>query len=187
VTGTLGYAAAAIALGLGARKVLGIGRNPERLAEVNSFAPDKRPVVASSEEENDLATWVKVNTGGLGPDVLIDCLGVGGQADTTMALIRAVKRGGQAILVAGGAEGEVTQSYMEAMMHDVAITGSMWFTTGEMDDLIQLVDAGIVDLGFLKTKAFSLDNVNEAIKYVGDRPGGSQCACQAWQEGLERI
>ena len=173
VTGTLGYAAAAIALGFGATKILGIGRNPDRLKDVASLGSGQRIVVASSEEEEDVAEWVKSQTGGLGPDVLIDCLGVGGDADTTMNLIRSIKRGGKAILVAGGAEGEVSQTYMEAMMHDVAIIGSNWFTTGEMDDLVAMIDAGIIDFSFLQHKAFSLDEANEAIKFVGDRPGGA--------------
>jgi threonine dehydrogenase-like Zn-dependent dehydrogenase len=172
VTGTLGYAAVAIALGLGATKILGIGRNPERLEDVNSMS-NKRVEVASSEEEKDIPAWVKSRTGGLGPDVMIDCLGVGGSADTTKQLIKCVKTGGKAILVAGGAEGDVNQSYMEAMSRSVSIVGSTWFTTGEMDDLVALVDAGVIDFSFLEHKRFSLDDVNEAIAFVGDRPGGA--------------
>lgn len=172
-TGTLGYAAVAIALGFGATKILGIGRNPDRLKQVASLGSDKRIVVASSEEEKDMAAWVKKNTNGLGPDVLIDCLGVGGDADTTMNLIRSVKRGGKAILVAGGAQGQVSQTYTEAMMHEVAIIGSTWFQTGEIDDMVTMIDAGIIDFSFLEHKSFSLDEANEAIKFVGDRPGGA--------------
>jgi len=171
VTGTLGYAAVAIALGFGATRILGVGRNPDRLKEVASLG--KNIVVASSEEESDMTAWVKKNTNGLGPDVLIDCLGVGGNADTTMNLIRSIKRGGKAILVAGGAEGEVTQTYIEAMMHEVTIVGSNWFKTGDIDDLVAMMDAGLINFSFLQHKSFSLDDANEAIKFVGDRPGGS--------------
>jgi len=173
VTGTLGYAAAAIALGLGAVKILGIGRNPDRLAQVDSFSSNKRLVVASTEEEEDVVKWVKENTNGLGPDVVVDCLGVGGNAETTTSLIKATKRGGKAILLAGSAEGKISQSYTEAMESSITIVGSLWFTNGEMDELISLIDAGVIDLSFLETKSFSLDDVNEAIKFVGDRPGGS--------------
>jgi threonine dehydrogenase-like Zn-dependent dehydrogenase len=162
----------AIALGLGATKILGIGRNPDRLSDVSSLGSDERVVVASSEEEKDLPAWIKKHTKGLGPDIMYDCLGVGGDATSTMDLIRSVKRGGCAILVAGGAEGDLSQSYTEAMMHDVSIVGSVWFTTGEVDDLIELVSAGVIDLSYLEHKSFSLDNANEAIQFVGDRPGG---------------
>jgi len=173
VTGTLGYAAVAIALGLGATKILGIGRNPDRLKHVASLGSDKRIIVTSSEDTKDLGEWSTKNTGGLGPDAMIDCLGVGGGADTTLQLIKSIKRGGKALLIAGGAEGEVTQTYMEAMMHDVAILGSMWFTTGELDDMVAMVDAGIIDFSFLEHKSFDLEDVNEAVNFVGDRPGGA--------------
>ncbi|KAH9204383.1 chaperonin 10-like protein [Leptodontidium sp. 2 PMI_412] len=42
VTGTLGYAAVAIALGLGCTQILGIGRNKERLAELESLSSNRR-------------------------------------------------------------------------------------------------------------------------------------------------
>ena len=48
VTGTLGYAAVAIALGLGCTKILGIGRNKERLEEVKNLSSTGRVVVFSS-------------------------------------------------------------------------------------------------------------------------------------------
>lgn len=172
VTGTLGYAAVAIALALGAVKIIGVGRNKERLAQVKSLAPGRVEVV-STEEEDNVPGWVQKVTNGQGPDAIYDCLGVGGDADTTNKLIDTVRRGGEAVLVAGGSEGNITQSYWEAMGHNVGIRGSMWFTPGEIDELIALIGAGAVDVSFLKHEEFSLDNVNEALKMVGDRPGGA--------------
>lgn len=173
VTGTLGYAAVAIALGLGCTKILGIGRNAERLAEVAGMGNGKRVFTRSSEDEGDIAEWIREKTGGLGPDVLYDCLGVGGDANGTMKLISTVKVGGKAILAAGGAEGDLSQTYEEAMTHQVAIIGSNWFTGDHIEDLVDLIDAGVIDFSFLKHEFFSLDQVNEAFKFVGDRPGGA--------------
>lgn len=77
VTGTLGFAAVAIALGLGASKIIGIGRNKERLQQVADLSPVAgRVITVSSEEEDDLPAFVKKHTGGLGVDVMYDCLGV---------------------------------------------------------------------------------------------------------------
>jgi threonine dehydrogenase-like Zn-dependent dehydrogenase len=80
---------------------------------------------------------------------------------------------GKVILLAEGAEEEVSQTYIEAMMHEVAIIGSTWFRTGEIDDLVAMMDAGLIDFSFLQHKSFGLDEANEAIKFVGDTPGGS--------------
>jgi threonine dehydrogenase-like Zn-dependent dehydrogenase len=84
-----------------------------------------------------------------------------------------VKMRGKVILLAEGAEEEVSQTYIEAMMHEVAIIGSTWFRTGEIDDLVAMMDAGLIDFSFLQHKSFGLDEANEAIKFVGDTPGGS--------------
>lgn len=178
VTGTLGVSAVPIALGLGATKILGIGRNPERLEDVEALSPKgtERVAVFRSTEGNtddDAAKWVKEQTAGLGVDAYIDCLGVGGAASTTETLVRsAVKVGGRAVLVAGGAQGDIKQPYYEFFMRDVALVGSVWFTNAEIDELIALVGAGVVDLSWLENQTFPLDKVNEALDAASDRPGG---------------
>ena len=84
-----------------------------------------------------------------------------------------MKQGGKAILAAGGAEGKISQSYMDMMMHDVAVIGTTWFNSADVDELIALVDAGVVDLSFLRHKFFPLEKVNDALEFVGNRPGGA--------------
>jgi alcohol dehydrogenase len=80
---------------------------------------------------------------------------------------------GKAILLAAGAEGEVSQTYTDTMMPQVGIIGSHWFKTGEIDDLVAMMDAGLIDFSFLQHKSFGLVGANEAIKFAGDKPGGS--------------
>ncbi|GAA5826040.1 hypothetical protein JCM11251_000103 [Rhodosporidiobolus azoricus] len=174
VTGTLGTAAVAIALGFGASKILGVGRNRDRLAEVERLSPRPgRVVVRSSEDEGELSDWVMQHTGGLGVDAVYDCLGVGGDANSTSCMVKtALKAGGKAVLAAGGAEGSVEQSYWEILTQDRAVHGSAWFTDAEADELIEMVTAGEIDFSFLKHQHFSLEEVNEAFKAAGDRPGG---------------
>ncbi|SMR59375.1 unnamed protein product [Zymoseptoria tritici ST99CH_1E4] len=175
VTGTLGYAAVAIALGLGCTRILGIGRNKERLAELENLCHKGRVRTICSEDGGIDAVTKRVSeqTNGLGPDALYDCLGNGGDADTTSRLVGTVKRGGIAVLAAGGAEGEIRQTYLEAMSRDVAILGTMWFTSAEVDELIALIDAGVIDFSFLRHEFFPLKKVNEAFEMVGNRPGGA--------------
>lgn len=173
VTGTLGYAAVAIALGLGCTRILGIGRNKERLAEVQGLSSNGRVRTISSEDGKDVAAWISEQTDGKGADAFYDCLGNGGDANATSALVGSVKRGGRTVLAAGGAEGKIVQSYLEAMSRDVAVLGTMWFSNAEVDELIALIDAGVIDLSFLRHELFPLAKVNEAFEMVGDRPGGA--------------
>jgi len=173
VTGTLGYAAVAIALGLGCKLVLGIGRNKERLAEVEDLWPKGRVRTISSEDGGDVSAWIREQTGGLGPDAMYDCLGNGGDANTTSELVGTVKRGGRAVLAAGGSEGDIIQNCLEAMSHDVAVLGTMWFTSADADELIAMIDAGVIDFSFLRHEFFPLAEVNKAFGIVGKRPGGA--------------
>ncbi|KAL2067590.1 hypothetical protein VTL71DRAFT_2015 [Oculimacula yallundae] len=173
VTGTLGYAAVAIALGLGCTKILGIGRNKERLAELENLSASGRVKTVSSEDEEDIPGWIEQQTNKLGPDALYDCLGNGGDANLTSKWIGTVKKGGRVVLAAGGAEGKIIQNYSEAMSRDVAVLGTNWFNSGEIDELIALIDAGVIDFSFLRHEYFPLGKVNDAFKMVGDRPGGA--------------
>ncbi|OLM09008.1 Alcohol dehydrogenase [Pseudonocardia sp. Ae707_Ps1] len=171
VTGTLGVAAVAIALGMGATRILGVGRNQALLQRINALAPGRIATV-SSEDGVDLPKWTLDQTDGLGVDVMYDCLGVGGDGNTTDALRRAVKAGGRTILAAGGVDADLTETYAEAMSRDTATLGSGWFDAGEADEMIAMIGAGIIDLSILEHKVFPLAQVNEAFTFVGDRPGG---------------
>lgn len=51
--------------------------------------------------------------------------------------------------------------------------GSTWFKTGQIDELVDLVSAGVIDFSYLETKEFPLDQVNEALDCVGGRLGGA--------------
>ncbi|AKE01093.1 hypothetical protein XU06_29375 (plasmid) [Rhodococcus erythropolis] len=169
VTGTLGVAAVAIALGLGATKILGLGRNRQLLEQVQTLAP-KRVVTCSTEDGGDITSWVKEQSSG-GVDVMIDCLGFGADSKSTSSLIAAIKPGGRAILAAGGVDGQITQSYWEAY-NDVSVGGSMWFSPEDIDRMVAMIDADVIDTSYLTHHSFALSEVNEALTFVGSRPGG---------------
>ncbi|MGQ4615960.1 alcohol dehydrogenase catalytic domain-containing protein [Nocardia sp. R7R-8] len=171
VTGTLGVAAVAIALGMGATKILGVGRNRELLERVRQMSPTRVETV-SSEDGIDLVAWAESRTDGIGVDVLYDCLGVGGDVHGTNTLLSAIKAGGRAVLVAAGVEGGLFQSYWDVLMGDVHAVGSQWFSAAEADQMIAMIAAGVIDLSCLEHRRFALSEVNEAIELVGSRVGG---------------
>ena len=77
------------------------------------------------------------------------------------------------MLAAGGSEGDIIQNCLKAMSHDVAVLGTMWFTSAEADELIAMIDAGVIDFSFLRHEFFPLGEVNKACGLVGKRPGGA--------------
>ena len=171
ITGNLGYAATAIALALGAVKILGVGRNTDRLNQIKSLAPG-RIEVCSSIETPDIAGWV-FSHATAGVDALYDCLGIGGQAGSTLDLVRTIRRGGEAVLAAGAVEGNLDRSYAETFGQDVAIRGTMWFSSKEIDELVQLIAARVVDLSFLEHREYDLEDINEALRVAEERVGGA--------------
>lgn len=170
VTGTLGVAAVAIALGMGASCILGIGRNQEVLDRVKALAPERVETISSTTD--NVVDWVLKQTNGLGVDVFYDCLGVGSDSEGTNALLRAVKDGGDAVLVAGGVHGDVSQPYFKILIHDVRVSGSNWFSNADIDQLVAMVGGGLIDFSFLEHRRFPLKAVNEAITLAGSRLGG---------------
>jgi alcohol dehydrogenase len=83
-------------------------------------------------------------------------------------------KAGKAVLTAGGAEGTISQTYWDVLMNDIAINGSLWFTDAEVDELVVLVAAGVINLSALEHKTFALGQAQEALSFRGasNRPGG---------------
>ena len=102
---------------------------------------------------------------------MYDCLGAGAESVSTDQLVRAVKPGGHAVLVGGSVEGTITQSYIDTYSN-VTVGGSMWFTPEDIDTMIAMIDTGVISRSHIENKVFSLEDVNEAVEFVGTRPGG---------------
>jgi len=170
-TGNLGYAAVATALALGAVKILGVGRNLDRLEQIKSLSPNRIEICSSNNTEN-IPAWVAQHAPG-GVDALFDCLGIGGKAESTVELIRTIRRGGEAVLAAGAVQGDIARSYAETMGHNVGVRGTMWFDSKEIDELVVLIGAGVVDLSFIEHRQSDLEHINDAVKAMEERVGGA--------------
>ena len=102
---------------------------------------------------------------------MYDCLGAGAESGATEQLLRAVKPGGKAVLVGGSVSGSVNQTYIETY-NNVSVLGSMWFDRSDIDTMVEMIGSGAVSLSHIENKSFRLDDVNEAVEFVGKRPGG---------------
>jgi alcohol dehydrogenase len=169
VTGTLGVGAALLALGLGARRILGLGRNREVLAQVRALAPDRIAVLALGDAP--IADWIREQTGGLGVDVLVDCSGRAAAAVHTADALSALKRGGIAVNI-GALTEPLALEPIRFMTARLTFRGSNWFSTGEGQLMADMAGAGVLDLARLATRAYPLAEVNAALAEVARRPGG---------------
>jgi D-arabinose 1-dehydrogenase-like Zn-dependent alcohol dehydrogenase len=176
ISGTLGLCAALLALAMGATKILGTGRNAALLERVKALAPQRIDVFALSDapaagQPDPFVAWAKDRTDSYGVDGMIDCLPPGAPASAMMRGLMTLRRGGRAVNVGAVMETLPLNAFW-LMTNRVGLQGSVWFTTGEGEEMAAMAGAGTLDLSVLKHKVSPLSRVNEAIAGMADRDGG---------------
>jgi D-arabinose 1-dehydrogenase-like Zn-dependent alcohol dehydrogenase len=183
ITGQLGLNAAQLALAMGATRILGTGRNvallervkalsPQRI-EVFSFADTAAPAGSgvASGDQNAFLAWTKKLTEGYGVDCLLDCLPPGAPAAAMMRVLFSLRRGGRAANV--GAVMEVLPlNAFWLMTNRISLQGSVWFTTGEGEEMAAMASAGTLDLSALEHRIAPLSEINKVIDGMDERNGG---------------
>lgn len=61
---------------------------------------------------------------------------------------------------------------MRFMTSRLQFRGSNWFTTGEAQQMAEMVGVGALDFSKITTKAYPLPGVNDALETLKARPGG---------------
>lgn len=169
ISGTLGLGGALLALALGARRILGTGRNKELLQRVKALAPDRIEVLSLGE--CPMPEWAEEVTRGEGVDVVIDALGPGASHEPMLEALKTLRRGGKLVNV-GAVSGEVPLNLHYLMDNDISVIGSVWFTAGQGQEMADLVEAGAVDMSIFEHRIYPLDEINEAIGGIENRSGG---------------
>jgi len=178
ISGMLGLNAAMLALAMGATKILGTGRNAALLEKVKALSPRRIEVFAVPDRKGEpagpadpLVAWAKSMTEGYGVDSVLDCLPPGASATALMRALYTLRRGGRAANV--GAVMEVLpMNAFWLMTNRIGLQGSVWFTTGEGEDMAAMVAAGTLDVSPLEHRSYPLSQVNEALAAMNDRNGG---------------
>jgi alcohol dehydrogenase len=169
ITGTLGVGATLLALGMGATRIIGFGRNREVLARLRALAPNRIATLALGEKP--IADWMREHTDGLGADVLVDCSARGAAAAVTADALNGLKRGGTVVNI-GALTERLPIEPIRFMTGRLQFRGSNWFTTGEGQLMAEMARTGVLDLSHLTSQAYPLDGVNDALEAVKARPGG---------------
>ncbi|MFZ0423594.1 MAG: alcohol dehydrogenase catalytic domain-containing protein [Xanthobacteraceae bacterium] len=181
ISGQLGLNAALVALAMGATKILGTGRNANLLDRVKALAPDRIDVLALGDntdqgkmppmQPDPLVVWAKTATEGLGVDGMIDCLPPGAPATAMMRALFSLRRGGHAVNVGAVLETLPLNAFW-MMTNRIGLAGSVWFTTGEGEELAAMAGAGTLDLSVLEHRVAPLSKVNETLGGMDLRDGG---------------
>ncbi len=174
ISGQLGLNAAQLALAMGTTKILGTGRNAGLLDRVRALAPGRIDVLAvadAASQPDPLVAWAKAATDGHGVDGMIDCLPPGAPASAMMRALYCLRRGGRAVNVGAVMETLPLNAFW-LMTNRIGLAGSVWFTTGEGEEMAAMAGAGTLDLSALEHRVSPLSKVNEVLAGMDDRNGG---------------
>jgi alcohol dehydrogenase len=180
ISGQLGLNAAQLALAMGATKILGTGRNAALLDRVRKLAPQRIEVLAVTNAPapgagpalpDPLVVWARKLTEEHGVDGMIDCLPPGAPASAMMRALFCLRRGGRAVNVGAVMETLPINAFW-MMTNRIGLQGSVWFTTGEGEDMVAMAAAGTLDLSVLEHRVSPLSKVNEVLAGMDDRNGG---------------
>jgi D-arabinose 1-dehydrogenase-like Zn-dependent alcohol dehydrogenase len=174
ISGQLGLNAAQLALAMGATKILGTGRNAALLERVKALAPGRIDVLSvadAASQPDPLVVWAKAATDGHGVDGMIDCLPPGAPASAMMRALYGLRRGGRAVNVGAVMETLPLNAFW-LMTNRIGLQGSVWFTTGEGEEMAAMAGAGTLDLSALEHRVSPLSKVNDVLAGMDDRNGG---------------
>ncbi|HWD25614.1 MAG TPA: zinc-binding dehydrogenase [Rhizomicrobium sp.] len=168
-TGGFGGAGVAVALAMGAARVVATGRNEGSLAElVRRFGPRVKPAKMTGVDAEDRRAIQE--QAGVPIDFVLDFLPREAAPAQVVTAAQTVRNGGRVVLM-GGVRGEMALNYNWIMHNNVALRGQWMYARGAVPKMVQMVRAGLIDLAKFDLKEFALDEANEAIMYAAEHAG----------------
>ena len=173
-TGSFGSAAVAVALAMGAARVVATGRS---IGALNALASrhGRRVIVvpmASDQEANTAAIQAAASA----PiDVVFDILPPQATVAQVMAAIKAVRPGGRVSLMGGigmtDQGGELNLPYAWLMRNNITIKGQWMYPREAIPRLIAMVSNGLIELNLYDVTEFELASIDDAIAHAANTSG----------------
>ncbi|GCE09588.1 quinone oxidoreductase family protein [Dictyobacter aurantiacus] len=171
-TGHFGSAGIAVALAMGAARVIAPGRNEQMLNTlVSTFGPRVRPVLISEQEEDLSKRFRETADGPI--DCLLDILGPMRSTTLTRSGIMALRPGGTAVLM-GGIDMPVEIPYKYMMRNNLVVRGQYMLPKHAPLLLAALIGSGQINLEPFSVQTFPLEQANQAVEYARDHGGPFQ-------------
>ncbi|KUN00101.1 alcohol dehydrogenase [Streptomyces yokosukanensis] len=172
-TGNLGSAAVAVALAMGAGRVITPGRNRivlDLLAD--RFGSRVRPVELTGDQAADVAAMSAAAEGPI--DMVIDLLPPAAPSSAARTAAMTVREYGRVVLMGGvGMLGgaDLALPYPWIMRNSVTVRGQWMYPRSANTGMIRLLASGALDLGAERVRTFPLDAVNDAVEHAAAHGG----------------
>lgn len=168
-TGGFGSAGVAVALAMGAGRVVATGRNSAALNDlVRRFGARVRQARMTGLEADDRALMERLADGPI--DMVLDLLPREAGASQAHAAVLAVRQGGRVVLM-GGMRSDLALNYNWLMHNEVTIRGAWMYGREAVPGMVGLIRAGLIDLGQFEVTEFALDSANEAVAHAAANAG----------------
>ncbi|MFJ6605777.1 alcohol dehydrogenase catalytic domain-containing protein [Streptomyces lydicus] len=172
-TGNLGSSAVAVALALGAGRVVAAGRNRAALDLLAArFGPRVRPVRLTGDEAADRASMAEAADGPV--DMVLDLLPPSAPSSATRAAAMTVREYGRVVLMGGvGMLGgdDLALPYPWIMRNSITVRGQWLYPRRANVGMVRLLASGALDLAPERVRSFPLDAVNDAVAYAAAHGG----------------
>ena len=160
----LGCVVAAREAGMGTVIVSGTSTSPTRLELARALGAD----VTVEADRDDVVAKVMEATGGRGADIVID-LSPGATDPVTIGIDAAAKRG--IVILAGSKHGQPVPDFMNDIVvrKELTVRGVRGRDYASVETALSLIGSGRYPLESLCTHSFGLEEVDRALRLVGER------------------
>jgi len=171
-TGGFGGAGVAVALAMGAGRVVAVGRNARTLEDLSArFGSRVQTVQMTGLEAEDRKSMMEA--AGHPIDLVLDFLPREASPPQVHAAILAAGHGGRVILM-GGVRSDLALNYNMMMHRELTVRGAWMYPREAVPRMIQMVRSGRIDLAHFELKEFSLDEANAAVSHAAANAGPRQ-------------
>ncbi|MFD4669663.1 alcohol dehydrogenase catalytic domain-containing protein [Lentzea sp. NPDC058450] len=172
-TGNLGSAAVAVALAMGAGRVVAPGRNRATLDLLaDRFGARVAPVELTGDEDADRTALIAAAGGPI--DLVLDLLPPQAPSTAARAAAMTVREYGRVVLMGGvgmlGGE-DFALPYPWIMRNSVTVRGQWMYPRRANVGMIRLIASGALDLTAERITRFGLDRINEALAHAAANGG----------------
>lgn len=163
--GGLGHHGVVWARQLAAGQIIAVDLAPGALERAKSAGADE----VVDAKEGDAAKKIRSLTGGLGVDLALEFVG---RAETVTEGLKSLRRGGRIVVVGVGPERVILPPLQVFVGVEATLLGSMGFHRADLEQVIQLVAEGKVDLSESVGQVLPLQAINDALRLVNERNSG---------------
>ncbi|HWW06396.1 medium chain dehydrogenase/reductase family protein [Collimonas sp.] len=168
-SGYFGSAAVLAALALGAAKVIALGRRAQALQQLVALGKGRVvPLVLTGDIGADAAAIREAAGGAI--ELAFDMVGQASDANSTLALLHSLRRGGRLVLM-GSMQAPLPIPYGEMLLNNWELIGHFMYTPADYLALLSLLRAGLLSLDEVDLKTFAFSDLPAAIDHAAQMQG----------------